>query len=185
MRNAQKISIDIRAIFGYNGCKKKRGGGINNAPARKRRISMKKLSIVATLILCVVMAMSLTACASSYGAIKKAFENEGYSESQTIEGFTKDVQGALEKEEISVQIHVMTKDIVKIAMIIEFKTTEDMKKAYDNNEIIRDHVKNITSNEDVKAFQKSLEDAGYAKGNCLVLPAITCISEVTAIVKKA
>ena len=146
---------------------------------------MKKLTIVATLVMCVVMAMSFAACASSYGALKKAFENEGYSESQTMEGFTKDIQKALEKDEISVNMHVFTKDLVKIAMVIEFKSTEEMKKFYDNNEIVRDHVKNVTSNEDVKAFQKSMEDAGYAKGNCLVLPAITCISEVTAIVKKA
>ena len=102
-----------------------------------------------------------------------------------MEGFTADIKKALEKDEISVNIHVMTKDIVKIAMIIEFKSTQEMKDFYDNNEIVRTHVKNVTENEDVKAFQKSLEDAGYAKGNCLVLPAITCISEVTAIVKKA
>ena len=135
--------------------------------------------------MCVVMAMSIAACASSYGALKKAFENEGYSESQTMEGFTSDIKKALEKDEISVNMHVFTKDLVKIAMVIEFKSTEEMKKFYDNNEIVRDHVKNVTSNEDVKAFQKSMEDAGYAKGNCLVLPAITCVSEVTAIVKKA
>ena len=135
--------------------------------------------------MCVVMAMSFAACASSYGALKKAFENEGYSESQTMEGFTSDIKKALEKDEISPNMHVFTKDLVKIAMVIEFKSTEEMKKFYDNNEIVRDHVKNVTSNEDVKAFQKSMEDAGYAKGNCLVLPAITCISEVTAIVKKA
>lgn len=146
---------------------------------------MKKLSIVATLVMCVVMAMSFAACSSSYGAVKKAFENEGYSESQTMEGFTSDIKEALEKDEISVNMHVFTKDIIKIAMVIEFKSTEDLKKFYDNNEIVRDHVKNVSENEDAKAFVKSLEDAGYAKGNCLVLPAITCISEVTAIVKKA
>ncbi len=145
---------------------------------------MKKISIIATLLLVLAMAMGLAAC-SSYGAVKKAFENEGYSESQSMEGFTADIKKALEKDEISVNIHVMTKDIVKIAMIIEFKSTQEMKDFYDNNEIVRTHVKNVTENEDVKAFQKSLEDAGYAKGNCLVLPAITCISEVTAIVKKA
>ena len=69
---------------------------------------------------------------------------------------------------------------LKSALIIEFKATEDMKKAYDDSATIQGFIKDVSANEDAQAFVKALEDAGYAKGNCLVL---SLSSEVQTIVK--
>lgn len=141
---------------------------------------MKNLTRVLALVLLVAaMATMLVSC-NKYPSLKKAFEKEGYTESSAIEGVFEDIRKALEKEELSVNLHLMTKGIVNSALIIEFKATEDMKKAYDENAMIRDFVKNVTEDEDAKAFVKALEDAGYAKGNCLVL---SSSSEVRTIVK--
>lgn len=141
---------------------------------------MKNLTRVLALVLLVAaMATMLVSC-TKYPSLKKAFEKEGYTESSAIEGVFEDIRKALEKEELSVNLHLMTKGIVNSALIIEFKATEDMKKAYDENAMIRDFVKNVTEDEDAKAFAKALEDAGYAKGNCLVL---SLSSEVRTIVK--
>lgn len=148
---------------------------------------MKKVSIVTTLLLVLAMAMGLAAC-SSYGAVKKAFEKEGYAESKTVEDLSKNFIDALGKEDFAVNTHAMSKVdglVVKAALIIEFKATEDMKKFYDDNKIVRDAVENVTSDENAKNFQKNLENAGFAKGNCLVIPLTHHVSEITAIVKKA
>ena len=141
---------------------------------------MKKLTRVLALVLLVAAAATLLVSCNKYPALKKAFEKEGYTESSTMEGIFSDVKKALEKEELSVNLHVMTKGGVNSALIIEFKATEDMKKAYDDSATIQGLIKDVSANEDAQAFVKALEDAGYAKGNCLVL---SLFSEVQSIVK--
>lgn len=140
---------------------------------------MKHLTrVLALALLVAAMATMLVSC-NKYPSLKKAFEKEGYTESSTMEGIFADVKKALEKDELSVNLHVMVNGI-KSALIIEFKATEDMKKAYDDSATIQGLVKDVSSNEDAQAFVKALEDAGYAKGNCLVL---SMFSEVQSIVK--
>ena len=145
---------------------------------------MKKLSVLAALVLTIVMAMGLVAC-SSYGSLKKAFEKEGYAESQTLENIANTIKTEAEEDNLAITIHAMSKGL-NIAVIVEFNSTEDMKKLYDESATIQGLVKDISSNEDAKAFQKALEDAGYAKGNCLVVPVNPLsINEITNIVKGA
>ena len=140
---------------------------------------MKKLTRVLALVLLVAASATLLVSCNKYPALKKAFEKEGYTESSTLEGIFSDVKKALEKEELSVNLHVMVNGL-KSALIIEFKATEDMKKAYDDSATIQGFIKDVSANEDAQAFVKALEDAGYAKGNCLVL---SLSSEVQTIVK--
>lgn len=145
---------------------------------------MKKLSVLAALVLTIVMAMGLVAC-SSYGSLKKAFEKEGYAESQTLENIANTIKTEAEEDNLAITIHAMSKGL-NVAVIVEFNSTEDMKKLYDESATIQGFVKDISSNEDAKAFQKALEDAGYAKGNCLVVPVNPLsINEITNIVKGA
>lgn len=148
---------------------------------------MKKLAKILSLVLVLAMAtLALVGC-SSYSSLKKAFEAKGYTENEKLEKVAESIKEELEKDDLAVTLHLMTKENgLTSALIIEFNSTEDMKKAYDDSETIKGLVKDISSNEDVAAFQKAMEDAGYAKGNCLVVPlSILYINEITTIVKEA
>lgn len=146
---------------------------------------MKKSLKVLSLVLVLVMAvLSLTSC-SKYNALKSAFEKEGYEENTDLESMSQSIKEEMEKDDLAVNLHLLTKKgTLSSALIVEFKSTEDMKKAYDDSATIRGFIEDVSSNEDAKEFQKALEDTGYAKGNCLVLPlTLTRAKEIRDIVK--
>ena len=132
---------------------------------------MKKSLKVLSLVLVLVMAVLTLASCSQYNALKSAFEKNGYEENTDLEDTTKAIKEELEKDDLAVTLHLMTKKkSLASALIIEFKSTEDMKKAFDDSETIKGIMKDISKNDDVKEFVKTLEESGYVKGNCLVLP---------------
>lgn len=150
---------------------------------------MKKLSVVLALCIIVVIAMGLTAC-SSYNALKKAFEDAGYTESETLEAIAEDIREEAESESLAITVHGMSKIdglSTTFVLIVEFKSVEDMKKMFDESETVKGIIKDVQSNEDAKELQKTLENSGFAKGNCLVLPPSNplTLNEVTNIVKNA
>ena len=132
---------------------------------------MKKSLKVLSLVLVLVMAVLTLASCSQYNALKSAFEKNGFEENAKLEDLAEKVKTELEKDELAVTLHLMTKKkSLASALIIEFKSTEDMKKAYDDSETIKGIMKDISKNDDVKEFVKTLEESGYVKGNCRVLP---------------
>lgn len=145
---------------------------------------MKKLSVIVSLLLVAILSLGMVGC-SSYSSLKKAFEKEGYTVSETVESLTKDIKAAADKEDLGIETHVMVKGLTEIAFILEFKATDDMKEFYDDNKVIRDAISGITSNEDAQEFYKSLEEKGFAKGNCLVIPIADVAGEIPTIVKNA
>ena len=150
---------------------------------------MKKNFVkIIALALMTVCALSFAAC-SSYGSLEKAFTDAGYTKSEKIEGTAKDIEAFCEKDNIAATAHVFAKSkgiSSDVVLILEFNSTDDMKKLYDDSETVKGFVKDVASNEDAKEFYKTLENAGYAKGNCLVL-SINPINraDVIDIVKKA
>ena len=149
---------------------------------------MKKLSVIVSVLLAVVLAFGLVGC-SSYGTLKKAFEKAGYEVFTKLEEKAEKIQEEAKKDNIVVEIHPMKKSngiASDIVLIVEFKATEDMKKFYENSETVKGLVKDVAKNEDVKEWQKAMENAGYAKGNCLVFSINPLnMNEVTSIVKGA
>ena len=150
---------------------------------------MKKLCAIAALCLAAVLSLMLVGCGSSYGALKKAFEEAGYTESENLERVAETIKEEAEKDSLSVTMHGMSKvDGLQsnFVMIIEFNSTEDMKKLYDESNTIQGFVKDIEENENAEEFKDALEEAGYAKGNCLVSSSnALAMNEVTNIVKNA
>lgn len=147
---------------------------------------MKKLTRVLALVLLVAAAATLLVSCNKYPALKKAFEKEGYKENTALENVSTKIKEELEKDDLTVTLHLLTKESngLTSVLIIEFKATEDMKKAYDDSATIQGLVKDISSNEDAQAFADALENAGYAKGNCLAVPlSVLYINEITNIVK--
>lgn len=154
---------------------------------------MKKLNKICAIALLIVMSLSLVACVNTYPKIKSAFEDAGYKQSETFEGYAKDFKSITnnENKEIAVTAHAFGKlDGLKplIAIILEFKATDDMIDYYKNNEIVRDAVSAVINDENAKSFYNSLVEAGYANGNCMLIPiGVTgdAITETTTIMKNA
>ena len=146
---------------------------------------MKKLVKIISVLLIVVLSLSAVAC-STYGKLERAFTNAGYVvvENKEAEDMENDEKGItahyLEKKETISTLGVI---------ILEFKATDDMIEYYNENEIIRDALEAILTDEDTQDLYQALVDAGFANGNCLVYPAtlsaIVAINSVTEIVKNA
>ena len=147
---------------------------------------MKHLTRVLALVLLVAAMATLLVSCNKYPSLKKAFEKEGYKENEKLENAAAKIKEDLEKDDLAVTLHLLTKESNRITsvLIIEFKATEDMKKAYDDSATLQGLVKDVSKNEDAQAFADALENAGYAKGNCLAVPlSIMYINEITNIVK--
>ena len=149
---------------------------------------MKKFAMIVSILLVAVLSVAMVGC-SMYGSLKKAFEKEGYEEVTELEDVAKKEKEEAKKDNLEVNLHAMKKvDGLKstLVLIVEFKATEDMKKFYEDSETVKGFVKDVSDNEDVKAWQEAMENAGYAKGNCLVFTVNPLsINDVTNIVKNA
>ena len=145
------------------------------------------VKIMTAVLLVTVLVVSLVSCTSKYGDIRAAFEKEGYSENQSLESTSKAIKEELEKKDFAVEIHLLTKsNKITSALVVEFKSTQEMVEAYESSATIRGLVKDIADSEDVNAVYNALKDAGYAKDNCLVIPlSLIYAKEITNIVKSA
>lgn len=148
---------------------------------------MKKLTKIVSLALVLVMALTMLAsCGSKYSAIEKAFIDAGYENNTTFTGVMNTIKEELAKDEYAVEIHMLTKKSngLTSAIVIEFKSTKELVEYYESSATAQGLVKDVSENEDVKKMYNALVNAGYANGNCLVLPAsILYINEITNIVK--
>ena len=145
------------------------------------------VKIMTAVLLVTVLVVSLVSCTSKYGDIRAAFEKEGYSENQSLESTSKAIKEELEKKDFAVEIHLLTKsNKITSALVVEFKSTQEMVEAYESSATIKGLVKDIADSEDVNAVYNALKDAGYAKDNCLVIPlSLIYAKEITNIVKSA
>lgn len=149
---------------------------------------MKKLTKIVSLALVLVMAvMMLASCGGSkYPAIEKAFVDAGYENNTTFTGVMNTIKEELAKEEYAVELHMLTKKSngLTSAIVIEFKSTKELVEYYESSATVQELIKDVSENEDVNKMYNALVNAGYANGNCLVVPAsILYINEITNIVK--
>lgn len=148
---------------------------------------MKNILVrVFSLLLLLACGLFLTAC-SKYGALEKAFADKEYTVNTTLDEQTNKIKAELaeNEKELVVEIHLLTKkNGISSVLIIEFKSTDDMVKAYEDSETIKGFVKDVKDNEDAQKVYEALQNSGYAKGNCLVLPlTVLYHNEVVEIVK--
>ena len=120
---------------------------------------MKKLFTVAlSLAIAVVMLFSFCAC-SSYGGIKDAFEDAGYTEIEPSESQKKQIETIVgEDYDSKVSFHVFQKDL-NVAIIIEFKEDEDLVKALNKN----------VGEENVKEAYEALQKLDTVNENCTIV----------------
>ncbi len=124
----------------------------------------KKLGmILSSLALVVLMIATLCAC-STFGGIKKAFEKEGYKESEDVpaaqESIVKGIFG--EDAEDYLTIHVFTKSL-SVATIVEFKSTKEMEKK------LKELVEDETIGGYIKQSIENLQKCDIVNGNCVLV----------------
>ena len=145
---------------------------------------MKKIVKITSLLLVLTLCLFAMAC-SSYGKLEKAFLNEGYTVSETLQGLAEDMKNELEKEELEVTIHGFKKDLTFV-FVFEFKATEDLKEAFSDSETMQGVADDLKNNEDVNAAYDKLVEEGYVNGNCFVFTINPfAVEEVKTIVKNA
>ncbi len=146
---------------------------------------MKKvLRLTALALVAVTLMLCLVGCSSKYNSLKKAFEEEGYTENEKLDEISEEIKAELEKDELEVEIHLLSKTLSS-AIIVEFNSTDDLVKAFKENEDLRDAVEDIKDNEDVQKIYEELEEAGVVCGNCFIIPISLNPKEITDIVKSA
>ena len=119
--------------------------------------------VVATLALC----MFLTACSSDFKKVQKALEDIGYEKIESTakaDKYTNQTDLAVEATCFS-KIDGFNTNIV---VVLEFNATDDIKEFYQDSDEFRAVVKGIKDDGTAEEFHAALEDAGWAKGNCVV-----------------
>ena len=129
---------------------------------------MKKFfKLTALLVAVLAMTFVLTACGSSFGKVEKALEGIGYEKmesSSAADSYTSETDLAVEATCFKKVDGLKT----NIVIVLEFEATEDMKEFYADSEAFRGLIKDVQEDGTAEEFHASLEDAGLAKGNCLV-----------------
>ena len=131
---------------------------------------MKKMTKWLALALVAVMLLTtLVSCGSSFGKIKKNFEDAGYTyRSDNEDNTAKTITAELEEGNLDCTVHffkgevkVLLADVPVYAMILEFKSDKELAKAFEEN-----------GSETLKGMIKDAQNSEYVRDNC-VLVALT------------
>ena len=129
---------------------------------------MKKFFKLTSLLVAVLaMTFVLTACGSSFGKVEKALEGIGYEKIES----TSQADKYTSETDVPVEAACFKKVDglnTNFVVVLEFEATEDMKEFYTDSAAFRGLVKDIKDEGTAEEFHEKLEDAGLAKGNCLV-----------------
>ncbi len=123
-----------------------------------------KRFLTLTLVAVLLSALMLTlASCSSYGKIEKNFLDADYELVDTTGEDGEDLLefvANLEEGEASCTVHILKKDLVSYAIILEFGADKDAQAKLDE----------LLTDEDVKNFMKLDDEAQFIRGNCVLVP---------------
>ena len=123
----------------------------------------RKAALITTLLLSLVMLFALTAC-SSYGSIKKAYEEAGYTESESLQEYQDKVVEALGEEnadyENSCTVHFFSKMDglldMGVAIVLEFHSTKKLEEMVANSATF-------------KGVYEDAQKSDWVKENCVLI----------------
>ncbi len=118
----------------------------------------KTVKIVSMALLLVAVMVMLVSC-SSFKKIKGNFEDAGYALVENNDE-ANTITAELEEGNISCTAHLFQKkgDLLTYnALVLEFKSDEDLNKA-------------LSESETLKGLVKDLQDSELVNGNCLLVP---------------
>ena len=136
---------------------------------------MKRLLKSISLLLVVALTLVFLAACSSYGEVKSALEEIGYTE---ITEQNDEAKAMEEESDVAVETHLFTNANslsaleaykLNIVIVFEFDATDDMIEFYKDSETMQGFIKDVKEDGRAEAFYEELVSKGYANGNCLVL----------------
>ena len=113
----------------------------------------KKLKLTfSCLAISMAMLFVLCACGNSFGKIKAAYEDAGYTQSELTENLQKDLMAALNAEseeevEQVCKIHVFAKGLLTSAVILEFSSTKEMEEQIQNSATLKGMISDIQNSD--------------------------------------
>lgn len=125
---------------------------------------MKNTVRILALMLVLVMSVVLLVSCSTYGTIKKDFEEAGY----TLQNEDNEKTETIETEDgdITFTIHTFQKEgegflgglteLASTAVVWEFSSDKDLAKAFEENK-------------EMQAIVKDLQESDYVNGNCVLM----------------
>ncbi len=123
---------------------------------------MKKTFKIASVLAVVVCALLCFCACSSYSKVLKAFEKEGYSESDTVSTYQEQIKGYIgetDEESGDVTVHVLYKGdglLKQVVVIAEFASSKALEEKY-------------AESADLQNLVKDLQNSDYVNGNCVLL----------------
>ncbi len=143
---------------------------------------MKKLLRILVLMVALVCLSNLFACSTAYGNVEKALTDNGY---KVVER-TSDCAKMESESEIEVKGHCFySDDDVTYVVVYEFNKTDDMKSFIQDSQTAQGFIEGVKTDGTPQEVYNSLEQKGYANGNCLVVPIGLNTSHALEITKKA
>lgn len=132
------------------------------APSNMKR----KVTLLTVLMLTLSMLFALTAC-SSYGSIKKAYEDAGYTESESVQEYQDKIVEALGEENenyensCTAHLFVKTEGLFDsgVALVLEFHSTKALEEMTENSATF-------------KGVYEDLQKSDWVKENCILLFAL-------------
>lgn len=124
----------------------------------------KKLAMIFSSVALIAVMIAVLCGCSTYGGIKKAFENEGYTESESVTTAQKEAVTAIFGEDCEdyCEIHVFTK-IGSVATVVEFKSTQEMQ------EKLKELADDPTIGGYIKQTIDNLQECDIVNGNCILV----------------
>ena len=122
---------------------------------------MKKFAKILTVALMATLALFLVSC-SSYNKILKAFEKEGYTETEESSQLNEYVNDLLEEAQengetdIKVNVHFLSKGLLNFVIVLEFNGTKDLYEFIDQSEELKETIKDA-------------QNSDYVNGNCILI----------------
>ena len=132
---------------------------------------MKKFIKLTALLIVSVMAFTLVAC-SSYGALERAFTKNGYEVSSEVDELTEMIKEEAEKEELELTFHAFVKKdgfSSDMVFVLEFKNTDELSEFIDETDVLEQFIEDLKDDGETSKIYNKLVDAGYVKGNCLIV----------------
>ena len=127
---------------------------------------MKKMTKLLALALVAVMLLTtLVSCGSSFGKIKKNFEDAGYTYiSENDDSKAKTIAAELEEGNLECTVHFFKGDgkgllgVDVFAMVLEFKSDKELAKAFAED-----------GSETLKGMIKDAQNSEYVRDNCVLI----------------
>ncbi len=124
----------------------------------------RKAALWTSLVLALAMLFALTGC-SSFGSIKKAYENAGYTESESVQEYQDQIVAALGEEnenyENTCTAHLFTRSGLNfgVALVLEFHSTKALEEMAEESATF-------------KGVYEDAQKSDWVKENCILIFAL-------------